>query len=165
MQRNTDNSSYNCARVRVRTVSWSCSISYVSMSPRVTKWKLFFFWALAKMLESHSVRCGEQRQEDGRNGEREKGRGAAPAALGTGRHRLWHQDLHTRWPDWQAVLAAREDRSPSEKSLFILVVVEIRLDWWAQCWNDWYLLGRQSMDSSQSKWICDPLSCCFSFFF
>ena len=77
MQRNTDNSSYNCARVKVRTVSWSCSISYVSMSPRVTRWKLFFFWAVAKMLESHGVRCRQQRQEDGRNGERERMQGVS----------------------------------------------------------------------------------------
>ena len=85
------------------------------------------------------------------------------------RHRTgspWQVGFLLYWPRTSSYLELPGwDRSPSEKSLFILVVVEIRLDWWAQCWNDWYLLGRQSMDSSQSKWICDPLSCCFSFFF
>lgn len=58
-------------------------------------------------------------------------------------------------------------KSPKEKSLFILVGAEIRPDWHAKCYDFLCLLGRQSMDSYQTKWVCDPFSLCFSlpFFF
>lgn len=57
-------------------------------------------------------------------------------------------------------------KSPMEKSLFILVGAEIRPDWRAKCCNFFRLLGKQSMDSYQTKWVCDPfLSSSLSYFF